>query len=98
MTRRPMSASRAREVALQARLVKAPDHRETHTWHAVADGVVLVVVSPSYGGTSRSGRNGWQWRLADAAIPGSRPETTREQAAAAGLAAWERWVTWKENS
>ncbi|MFD5491596.1 hypothetical protein ACFWH4_01310 [Streptomyces sp. NPDC127091] len=97
MTRRSMSVRRARAIVVQARLEKAPDHRETHTWHVVADSMLLVVVSPSYGGTSQSGRNGWQWRLADAAIPGSRPETTREQAAAAGLAAWERWVTRKEN-
>ncbi|MBL3664514.1 hypothetical protein JL475_00440 [Streptomyces sp. M2CJ-2] len=97
MTRRPMSARRARAVVVQARLVKAPDWSDTRAWHVVADDVVLVVVSPSYGGTSRSGRNKWQWRLADAAIPGSRPEPTREQAAAAGLAAWERWVTSKEN-
>lgn len=91
-----MSARRARAIMEQARLEKAPDWPDSRTWHVVADEQVLVVVEPSYGGTSRTGRNGWRWRLADAAIPGRRPEPTREQAAAAGLAAWERWVTWKE--
>ncbi|MHC3450777.1 hypothetical protein [Streptomyces prasinus] len=93
MTRRPMSARRARAIVEAAELVKAADWSDTRAWHVVSDDVVLVVVEPSYGGTSRTGRNGWAWRLADAAIPGSRPETTREQAAVAGLAAWTRWAT-----
>jgi len=96
MTARPMSASRARAVVEQARLVKAPDWSDTHAWHVVADGEVLVVVEPSYGGTSASGRNGWQWRLADHGPVQRRPETTIDKAKLAGLTAWERWVTWKE--
>ena len=92
MTVRCLSARRAREILDAAELVKAPDWRESRAWHVVSGGRLLVIVSPSYGGTGRSGRNGWQWRLADG--PGaSQPEPTREKAAVAGLAAWQRRAT-----
>lgn len=95
MTRRPMSERRARAVIESATLIKAPTWREDRHWHVVdADAEVLVVVAPSYGGLSRSGRNGWRWRLADSGpSSAARPEKTCEQAAVAGLAAWERWAT-----
>ncbi|AVH59993.1 MULTISPECIES: hypothetical protein [Streptomyces] len=93
--RRLMSARRAQEIIEGAELVKAPDWRDTRNWHVVAaDGTVLVVVAPSYGGTSRTGRNGWKYFLAAMGPSGNRdPEPTRQQAAARGLAAWKRWVT-----
>jgi hypothetical protein len=89
-----MSARRAREIRDAAVLVKAPAGSEPHTWHVVSGGEVLVVVAPSYGGTSRTGRNGWTWWLAELGPSGgSRRETTRQQAAARGLADWTRWAT-----
>ncbi|MFJ6559961.1 hypothetical protein ACIQMV_08770 [Streptomyces sp. NPDC091412] len=90
-----MSARRARAIIDAAALVKAPDWRESREWHVVSGGEVLVVIVPSYGGTSRSGRNGWRWRLADSPGFTSTPEPTREKAAVAGLAAWIRWATRK---
>lgn len=94
MTRRPMSARRARAIIEAAVLVKAPDWSDTRQWHVVSGGQLLVVVAPSYGGTSRAGRNGWTWRLASLGPSGDRRrEDTREQAAARGLADWERWAT-----
>lgn len=78
-------------------LVKAPDWRESRRWHVVSGDGVLVVVAPSYDGTSRTGRNGWRWWLADQGPTGDRRrETTTKQAAARGLADWERWVTHTE--
>ncbi|MFD7705674.1 hypothetical protein [Streptomyces sp. NPDC059786] len=98
MTARRLSAQAARTVIEQAETVKAPDHRETHAWQVVSGGQVLVHVEPSYGGTSRSGRNGWRWRIAGHAIGSSRPERNIEDAAVAGLGAWERWATSKETT
>lgn len=99
MVTRRMSARRAREVIKAAKIVKAPDWSDTRRWHVIAGGEVLVVVAPSYGGTSATGRNGWTWRLASLGPSGgSRHETTREKAAARGLADWERWATNKEAS
>lgn len=94
---RPLSAKAARTVIAAAEIVKAPDWRDTRTWHVVSGGTVLVVVAPSYGGVGRSGRNGWRWWLADHGPSGSRDrEPTRQQAAARGLANWQRWITSKE--
>jgi len=94
MTRRLMSARRAREIRDAAVLVKAPAGSEPHTWHVVSGDTVLVVVAPSYGGTSVTGRNGWRWWIAALGPSGDRRrEGTREQAAGRGLADWERWVT-----
>lgn len=94
-----MSARRARAVIDAAEVVKAPDWRESRHWHVVSGGQVLVVVAPSYGGTSVSGRNGWRWWLADHGPTGDRRrETTIQQAAARGLADWQRWATNKERT
>lgn len=98
MIRRPISARRAQAIIDSAELVKAPDWSDTKRWHVAAgDGTVLVVVAPSYGGTSRSGRNGWKYFLAALGPSGSRDsEPTTQAAAARGLAAWKRWATSKE--
>ena len=94
MTTRRMSARRAREIRDAAGLVKAPDHSESHRWHVVSGDDVLVVVAPSYGGTSATGRNGWRWWIAALGPSGDRRrECTIEKAAGRGLADWERWVT-----
>ncbi|WP_405883644.1 hypothetical protein OG747_36685 [Streptomyces sp. NBC_01384] len=95
-TGRPLSAVKAQAVIAAAELAKAPDWRETRHWHVVSAGAVLVVIAPSYGGASRSGRNGWRWWLADLAPTASQTEPTREKAAVVGLAAWQRWATRKE--
>jgi hypothetical protein len=96
MASRPLSAKAARTVIDAAEIVKAPDWSDTRNWHAVSGGQVLVVVEPSYGGTSRTGRNGWLWWLADGGRTRHAPEATREKAAVAGLLAWERRATRKE--
>ncbi|MEU9849214.1 hypothetical protein [Streptomyces sp. NPDC047985] len=96
-TRRPkrLSETKARSIADGAKLVKAANWSATHAWNVVAeDGTVLVVVKPSYGGASRSGRNGWTYHLAALGPTGSRDRwATRQQAAAQGLMGWIRWVT-----
>ena len=94
--RRPLSATAAQAVIDAAEIVKAPDWSDTRRWHVVSGGDVLVVIEPSYGGTSRSGRNGWRWSIAGRAVAGIRPEKTVQDAATVGLAAWKRWVTTKE--
>lgn len=93
--RRPMSARRAREITSGARLVKAPGWAESRHWHVVsADGTVLITVAPSYGGTSQTGRNGWRYWITALGPSGNRDRwPTRQQAAAAGLATWQRWAT-----
>ncbi|MFJ6566628.1 hypothetical protein ACIQNU_04360 [Streptomyces sp. NPDC091292] len=96
MVTRPLSARRARAILDDAELVKAPDWPNTRHWHVISGGQILVVIEPPYGGTSRTGRNGWNWWLADGPCTRHRPEPTREKAAVAGLAAWMRWTTSKE--
>nr|WP_014696923.1 hypothetical protein [Streptomyces sp. FR1]AFI44026.1 hypothetical protein pFP4.27c [Streptomyces sp. FR1] len=95
MTRKRLTDKQAQTVIDGAQLVKAPDWRETSNWNVTAeDGTVLVVVTPSYGGTRASGRNGWRQYLADSGPNGSRNRCkTREEAAVQGLMAWKRWVT-----
>ncbi|MEU7240284.1 hypothetical protein [Streptomyces sparsogenes] len=92
MTRRPMSARRARAIIETATLTKALTWSEDRDWHVIdSNSQVLVVVAPNY----RAGRrSGWTWWLAGSGPSSTtRPEKTREQAAVAGLAAWERWAT-----
>ncbi|WP_329215226.1 hypothetical protein OG352_06350 [Streptomyces sp. NBC_01485] len=93
MTRRPMPACAAQTVIDAAGLAKAPDWPETRHWHVVSGGHALVVIEPSYGGNSRTGRNGWNWWLADGARTRHQPEPSRDKAAIAGLAAWKRQAT-----
>ncbi|MEU3656444.1 hypothetical protein AB0E67_27285 [Streptomyces sp. NPDC032161] len=90
-----LSETKARSIADGARLVKAGDWSTTRAWNVTAeDGTVLVVVTPSYGGASRSGRDGWKYHLAALGPTGSLEKwPTREQAATQGLMSWMRWVT-----
>ncbi|MDX3245855.1 hypothetical protein, partial [Streptomyces sp. ME18-1-4] len=90
---RPLSARTARTIIDAAELVKAPDWPETRHWHVTAGGEVLVVIAPSYGGASKSGRNGWRWWLAAIGPTAGQPEPTIQQAAARGLTTWQRWAT-----
>jgi hypothetical protein len=94
---RPKRLTSAQADALinSVRLAKAGSWAATRDWEVVADtGTVLVVVTPSYGGTSRSGRNGWTYYL-----PGIGPARageqwpTRETAMLQGLGAWKRHAT-----
>lgn len=93
--RKRLTQKKAQEIADGAQLVKAPDWSTTNQWHAVAaDGTVLVVVSPSYGGAGRTGRNGWKCHVAAFGPSGSRDRyATRQSAAVQGLMSWMRWVT-----
>ncbi|MDX3047530.1 hypothetical protein PV378_13610 [Streptomyces scabiei] len=95
MTRKRLTEKQAQAVVDGATLAKAPDWRETSNWHVTAaDGAVLVVIAPSYGGTGSTGRNGWRHHLAALGPNGSRDRSkTRDQAAVLGLAAWKRWAT-----
>ena len=94
-SRKRLTEKQAQAVIDGATLTKAPDWRETSNWHVTAaDGTVLVVVTPSYGGTGASGRNGWRQHLAALGPNGSRDRhKAREDAAVHGLAAWKRWAT-----
>ncbi|MFH9575622.1 hypothetical protein ACH4MG_34425 [Streptomyces sp. NPDC017454] len=91
--RKRMSQKAARDLADSARLVKDADHRDTHRWNLIAeDGTVLGQVEPSYGGTGRTGRNGWNYRHARSfAVSG--PYKTREEAALHCALAWIRVAT-----
>jgi hypothetical protein len=94
-TRKRLTEKQAQAVINGATLTKAPDWQESSNWHVVdADGNVLVVVTPSYGGTGASGRNGWRQYLAALGPNGSREKwKNRETAGAHGLEAWKRWIT-----
>lgn len=88
MTR--LSAKDARVVLEAAVLVKAPTWSEDRRWHVVSGGTVLVVLEPAYSGTRRTG---WRWWLYQHGPSNNPPQPTREQAAVAGLGAWERAAT-----
>lgn len=90
-----LTEKQARAIVDTAQLVKAPDWRDTRNWHVIdTDGNVLVRVVPSYGGASRSGRNGWKYHLASLGPSGTRDKwPTTQEAAAEGLRAWMRWAT-----
>jgi hypothetical protein len=77
---------RAQAVVDAAELVRAPDYRDSHTWILRSGDTLLGYVVPSYGGTSRSGRNGWASRLGGS--PG--PRCRSRDGAAVDLAA--RWL------
>lgn len=93
--RKRLTGVQAQTVIDGATLAKAPNWQETSNWHVIAeDGTLLIVISPSYGGTGRTGRNGWRHHLAALGPNGSRDRAkTREDAAVQGLAAWKRWAT-----
>jgi hypothetical protein len=91
--RKRLSQKAARTIADSARLVKHPEHRENHRWTLIApDGTVLGHVEPSYGGTSRTGRNGWKYQVAHTFVGGG-PHKTREAAAVQCALSWIRLVT-----
>ncbi len=93
--RERLSQKAARAVADSARLVKGEDHRDTHRWDLAAeDGTVLGHVVPSYGGTGRTGRDGWNYQLAGSFVRiGGRPYKTRDEAAVQCALAWMRAAT-----
>lgn len=91
--RKRLTQKAAQAVADSAQLVKDPNHRDNHRWNVVAaDGTVLGHVVPSYGGASRSGRNGWKYRAADMVV-GVGPYKTREGAAVQCTLSWMRAAT-----
>jgi hypothetical protein len=73
-----------------AELVRDPDHRDNHRWILRSGDTVLGSVEPSYGGASRSGRNGWISRMGG--TPGPRCKS-RDGAAVDLAARWLRVVT-----
>ncbi|PNG21893.1 hypothetical protein [Streptomyces cahuitamycinicus] len=85
-----LAKKKARAVVDAAELVRHPEHRDNHQWILRSGDTVLGYVEPTYGGASRSGRNGWTGRLG-----GSRGRrcTTRDGAAADLAARWVRLVT-----
>lgn len=85
-----LSVAKARTIIEAAELVKAPTWPEDRRWHVVSGGTVLVVLEPAYSGTRRAG---WGWWLYQHGPTRNSPQRTREQAAIAGLAAWERAAT-----
>jgi hypothetical protein len=93
----PLRLTRKKALALldTAELVKDEKHRENNTWHLVAaDGTVIGHIAPSYGGASRSGRNGWHgW--AHGTTRNQERHPTRDAAAVAASGAWLQAVTAK---
>jgi hypothetical protein len=94
-TPKRLTDAQAQAVIDGATLVKAPDWSETNHWHVIAaDGTVLIVVTPSYGGVGRTRCNGWRQHVAALGPYGSRdPWETRGDAAVRGLIAWKQWAT-----
>lgn len=73
-----------------AELVRAPDYRDSHTWILRSGDVLIGYVRPSYGGASRSGRNGWTSSMGGTPGPHSR---SRDGAKLDLAAQWLRVVT-----
>jgi hypothetical protein len=96
--RRRLTQKKATAIAGTAQLVKHPDHRENNRRIVQAeDGTVLGYVDPSYGGTSRSGRDGWIGRTADALATSGGRQKTRQDAAVQVALAWIRVMTAKSS-
>jgi hypothetical protein len=89
---RPQKLPKKKAAAIveAAELVRDPEHRDNHRWVLRSGDTVLGYIEPSYGGVSRSGRNGWLGRLAG--IPGRRGRT-RYLAATDLAMRWVRLVT-----
>jgi hypothetical protein len=87
-----MPRKRAMAVLDTSELVRVPgSDRHSSRWVLRSGETVLGYVQPSYGGASRSGRNGWQ-----ALLPGehqSRPQPTRDAAAVELARKWVALVT-----
>jgi hypothetical protein len=73
-----------------AELVRHPDYQDNHRWILRSGDVLIGYVVPSYGGASRSGRNGWVGSLGGA--PGPRCHS-RDGAKMDLAAQWLRLVT-----
>ncbi|MFJ3930192.1 hypothetical protein [Streptomyces sp. NPDC090029] len=85
-----LAKKKARAIVDAAELVRHPEHRDNHRWILRSGDTVLGYVEPTYGGASRSGRNGWTSRLGGS--PGRR-SATRNRAAADLAGRWIRVVT-----
>jgi len=85
-----LSRKKARAIADAAELVRHPHHRDNHRWILQSGDTVIGYVEPTYGGASRSGRNGWAGRLAGQLGPRCR---TRDGAAVDTAVRWVRLVT-----
>ncbi|MEU6011893.1 hypothetical protein [Streptomyces sp. NPDC047453] len=85
-----LARKKARAIIDAAELVRHPEHRDNHRWILRSDDTVIGYVEPTYGGASRSGRNGWAGRLGG--HPGPRCRT-RDGAAVDLAARWVRLVT-----
>lgn len=85
-----LSKSRAQAVIDAAELIRASDYRESRTWILRSGDTLIGYVAPSYGGASRSGRNGWISRLGS--TPGPRCHS-RDEAKLDLAARWLRVVT-----
>ena len=90
---RPQRLARKKALAIAdaAALVRDPGYRDNHRWILRSADTVLGWVEPSYGGTSRSGRNGWVGCLT-VGSPGRR-STTRDGAAVDLAVRWVQVVT-----
>jgi hypothetical protein len=88
-----MPRKKAEQIVNTATVVKDPGHRENHQWNVVAaDGTVIGHVEPSYGGASRSGRNGWCGWAHGMTRNGDR-HPTKDAAAVAAAMSWLRITT-----
>jgi hypothetical protein len=85
-----LSRKKARAIADAAELVRHPQYRDNHRWILQSGDTVIGYVEPTYGGASRSGRNGWAGRLAGQLGPRCR---TRDGAAVDMAERWIRLVT-----
>ncbi|MFC9499865.1 hypothetical protein [Streptomyces sp. NPDC056982] len=85
-----LAMKKARAIAGAAELVRHPGHRDNHRWILRSGDTVIGHVEPSYGGTSRSGRNGWTGRLGGSLGPRCK---SRDGAALHLAARWVRLVT-----
>lgn len=80
---------KAEAVLDAAELVRAPDYRDSHMWILRSGDTLIGYVMPSYGGASRSGRNGWTSSMGDRG-----PRCHSRDGAKVDLAArWLRVVT-----
>ncbi|MCX4538994.1 hypothetical protein [Streptomyces sp. NBC_01669] len=85
-----LAMKKARAIAGAAEPVRHPEHRDNHRWILRSGDTVIGYVEPSYGGTSRSGRNGWTGRLGGSLGPRCK---SRDGAALDPAARWIRLVT-----
>lgn len=85
-----LARKKARAAVDAAELVRHPEHRDNHGWILRSGDTVIGYVEPTYGGASRSGRNGWTGRLGGHVGPRRR---TRDEAAVDLALRWVQLVT-----